>query len=179
MTGGITWNVKTDDEDFENKFKNGVEEKCVMCSGTRDIADIEKSGFVKGHAYSVLKIYDDAELQKKDKNLKLVKLRNPWGEKEWNGDWSDSSPLWTPALKEKYKVEKRNDGVFYMALKDFTKFFESVDFLFFREYFKYESIIIQPKAHHAMYFEVDVQKKGDYYFSIIQEHARSHINEVY
>jgi hypothetical protein len=40
-------------------------------------------GFVVGHAYSVLKIYDDPELQTKDKELKLLKMRNPWGEREW------------------------------------------------------------------------------------------------
>ena len=26
---------------------------------------------------------------------KLVKLRNPWGKGEWNGDWSDSCYKWT------------------------------------------------------------------------------------
>ncbi len=31
----------------------------------------------------MLKLYDDPELQTKDKDFKLVKLRNPWGEKEW------------------------------------------------------------------------------------------------
>ena len=33
-----------------------------MCSGTRDVKEMEKFGFVVGHAYSVLKIYDDPEL---------------------------------------------------------------------------------------------------------------------
>jgi len=23
------------------------------------------------------------------KTVKLVKLRNPWGEREWNGNWKD------------------------------------------------------------------------------------------
>lgn len=32
----------------------------------------------------------------KGEELLLVKLRNPFGTYEWEGDWSDKSPLWTP-----------------------------------------------------------------------------------
>jgi hypothetical protein len=32
---------------------------------------------------------------KKYKNHQLLNIRNPWGEKEWDGDWSDMSELWT------------------------------------------------------------------------------------
>jgi hypothetical protein len=34
------------------------------------------------------------------KPVKLVKMRNPWGEGEWKGDWSDKSDLWTDELRE-------------------------------------------------------------------------------
>jgi len=27
-------------------------------------------------------------------------MRNPWGDGEWTGDWSDGSNLWTPELKK-------------------------------------------------------------------------------
>lgn len=62
MTGGVTWNIKTEADNFEEQFKKGIEDKCVMCSGTRDVKDIEQVGFIVGHAYSVLKIYDDPEI---------------------------------------------------------------------------------------------------------------------
>jgi calpain-15 len=83
LTGGVTWSISTNDENFEQKFRDGMNMKCVMCSGTKNDKELEKLGFVEGHAYSVLKIYDDPELQTKDKDLKLMKIRNPWGEKEW------------------------------------------------------------------------------------------------
>ncbi len=57
-----------------------------------------------------------------------------------SGDWSDQSPLWTPELKKKYKVENRDDGVFYMTMKDFKYYFNDVEFLYFKEYFKYNLI---------------------------------------
>ena len=35
---------------------------------------------------------------------KLIQIRNPWAnEVEWNGPWSDSSPLWTDRMKHKLK----------------------------------------------------------------------------
>jgi calpain-15 len=49
----------------------------------------------------------------------LLKLRNPWGEKEWNGDWSDTSPKWTAELKKSLGFTAGEDGTFFMALEDF------------------------------------------------------------
>ena len=54
-----------------------------------------ETGLVAGHAYAVIAV---KEIQG---GVKLLQLRNPWGEggMEWNGDWSDNSPLWTEELK--------------------------------------------------------------------------------
>jgi calpain-15 len=43
---------------------------------------------IPGHAYSVI-------AAKEVKGHKLLNIRNPWGGFEWDGDWSDQSPLWT------------------------------------------------------------------------------------
>ena len=47
-------------------------------------------GLIERHAYSLLQVFED-----KSQNIKLVQLRNPWG----NGhesllDWCDSSDKW-------------------------------------------------------------------------------------
>ena len=42
--------------------------------------------------------------------VKLLKLRNPWGEGEWTGAWSDKWKGWTPELKTELKVVDSDDG---------------------------------------------------------------------
>jgi len=50
-----------------------------------------------GHAYCILSVH---EITDKDKKVKLIKIRNPWGHQgEWNKDWSDSSTFWTEETK--------------------------------------------------------------------------------
>ena len=53
---------------------------------------LEKTvGLVDGHAYSLLTVVQLST------GTRLLGLRNPWGTVEWNGAWSDDSPLWTEA----------------------------------------------------------------------------------
>ena len=45
------------------------------------------SGLVTGHAYALSKVITLKE--GKYAGLSMVRLHNPWGQKEWNGKWSD------------------------------------------------------------------------------------------
>ena len=53
----------------------------------------------------------------------MIKLRNPWGGSEWNGDWSDNSHLWTQDLRNRVGLKREEDGIFFMAEKDYLKWF--------------------------------------------------------
>ena len=62
---------------------------------------------------------DEVEL-KDGKFERLVKIRNPWGKKEWNGRWSDGSPEWDMVKdgeKQRLKYEIKNDGGFWMLFR--------------------------------------------------------------
>uniref|UniRef100_A0ABI7WLG4 Calpain catalytic domain-containing protein n=1 Tax=Felis catus TaxID=9685 RepID=A0ABI7WLG4_FELCA len=77
---------------------------------------------VKSHAYSVTGV---EEVDFWGHPEKLVRLRNPWGEVEWTGAWSDSAPEWNhidPRRKE--ELDKRaEDGEFWMSFSDFSRQF--------------------------------------------------------
>jgi len=93
---------------------------CGRESNEVSSATFEKVGLVEGHAYSVL---DFAEVAVGATTHQLVRLRNPYGRKEWNGDWSDSSPMWTQELRTKLRVTAQDDGVFWMPYHDFLTYF--------------------------------------------------------
>ncbi|XP_075470261.1 calpain-3 isoform X2 [Ascaphus truei] len=85
------------------------------------------SGLVKGHAYSVTGV---EETQFKREKVKLVRLRNPWGQVEWNGSWSDNSKEWSLIDKsEKSRLQHQisEDGEFWMSFDDFLKNFTKLE----------------------------------------------------
>ena len=60
---------------------------------------LQDTGLYDGHEYSLLKLA--LVRNKSNKVIQMVHLRNPHGEGEFNGDWSDSSSLWNTIPKER------------------------------------------------------------------------------
>ncbi|KAK8876574.1 hypothetical protein M9Y10_006791 [Tritrichomonas musculus] len=81
--------------------------------------ELRSKNLIKNHTYTVLKV-----TQCGDK--RFVCLRNPWGRKEWSGDWSNNSPLWTPTLKEQLEFDNLKNGTFLMSDHDFFKYFTTI-----------------------------------------------------
>lgn len=81
LTGGVAVVINPEDimdkERFWKEQLSQVNEKYLFGGGTKATPS---RGFVGGHAYTVLRTYEEGD-------LKLLKLRNPWGEAEWDGDW--------------------------------------------------------------------------------------------
>ena len=86
-------------------------------------AESESSnGLLYNHAYGVL---DVQEVQ----GHRLLRLRNPWGKKEWNGRWADGSREWTPALLKHFDHEFGDDGTFFICFEDFVSNFNKLHVL--------------------------------------------------
>ena len=80
-------------------------------------------GLIGYHSYGVLDIAIVKLPALQDVEEKLIKLRNPWGDFEWTGDWSDQSANWTPEIKKQLNYQEENDGSFWMSFLDFCHYF--------------------------------------------------------
>jgi hypothetical protein len=91
----------------------------IICTNTGNNSDAEEVGLVRFHAYTIISCHDYRG------ELKLLKVRNPWGGFEWKGDFSDTSPKWDeiPGLKDFLGYAKTEDGIFFMTFDDFLTYF--------------------------------------------------------
>ncbi|XP_072503838.1 calpain-2 catalytic subunit [Notamacropus eugenii] len=81
---------------------------------------------VKGHAYSVT---GAEEVEFRGSLQKLIRIRNPWGEVEWTGKWSDNCPNWNsidPDERERL-TRKFEDGEFWMSFGDFLRHYSRLE----------------------------------------------------
>ena len=60
-------------------------------------------GLKVNHAYGILDAFEIPKPKSKRKVSRLLRIRNPWGDTEWNGKWCDNSE---EVIKNKDKIEK-------------------------------------------------------------------------
>ncbi|PWA16565.1 hypothetical protein CCH79_00004321 [Gambusia affinis] len=99
---------------------------CSTPQGESSSLTLSPNGLVEGHAYTVTGVI---QMMSRGKPVKMLRLWNPWGKGEWNGDWSDRSSLWqTVNSQDREKcLSVADDGEFWMTLEDFSKFFTDLD----------------------------------------------------
>uniref|UniRef100_A0A8C6RIJ0 Calpain 8 n=1 Tax=Nannospalax galili TaxID=1026970 RepID=A0A8C6RIJ0_NANGA len=98
----------------------------IDVSSAAETEAITRQNLVKSHAYSVTGV---EEVDFRGCPEKLIRLRNPWGEVEWSGAWSDDAPEWNyidPRKKEELD-KKAEDGEFWMSFSDFLKQFSRLE----------------------------------------------------
>uniref|UniRef100_A0A8C5Q597 Calpain-2 catalytic subunit n=1 Tax=Leptobrachium leishanense TaxID=445787 RepID=A0A8C5Q597_9ANUR len=81
---------------------------------------------VKGHAYSVTAA---EEVSYRGQQEKLIRIRNPWGEVEWTGAWSDNSNEWNsvdPDVRDRL-IKRCDDGEFWMSFNDFLRHYSRLE----------------------------------------------------
>ena len=93
--------------------------------------NVKSAGLVDAHAYSLIA----AKVVKLDngQSERLIQIRNPWGKKEWQGDWSDKSSKWSASTKQQVNFVDKNDGCFWIAFKDYIKFFYITTICFYND----------------------------------------------
>ena len=77
-----------------------------------------RENIVRMHAYSIMEA-------REIKGHRLLKVRNPWGEGEWRGAWSDGSEQWTPEWMELLNHRFGDDGQFWISYEDLLREYSS------------------------------------------------------
>ncbi|XP_058149997.1 calpain-3 isoform X4 [Dasypus novemcinctus] len=134
FTGGVTefFDINDAPRDMYKIMKKAIERGSLMGCSIDTIVPVQYEtrmacGLVKGHAYSVTGL---EETLFKDEKVKLVRLRNPWGQVEWTGSWSDSWKEWRFVDKdEKARLQHQvtEDGEFWMSYDDFIHHFTKLE----------------------------------------------------
>jgi len=153
LTGGVSvvFTVKDilDIDRFWKEELAHVNKDRLFAVSFRHFAEESVQGLHGSHAYSILRAVEC-------NGKRFVILRNPWGDGEWTGAWSDGSKEWThewiqflPELDHTFG----EDGQFVMEYKDFLGVFERVQrtFLFDDSWLASSSWIELPfpKGPHA------------------------------
>ncbi|CAK7224901.1 hypothetical protein SCUCBS95973_005676 [Sporothrix curviconia] len=115
------------DNDSDNDFVFGLSVMGCGCYSANF------NGLTVNHCYSVLQAVEavgegdgDGDGDGGDKErVRLVKIRNPWGQRnentgfgEWHGPWSDGSKEWTPYWLQTLNHAFGDNGVFWMSFQD-------------------------------------------------------------
>jgi len=130
FTGGVSYTIKdpfknandlkAQEELWKELTENSSEGSFLMGVSNAGDMDPEVTGLLSGHAYSILRC-------EKLGQERLIKLRNPWGIYEWKGAWADFSKEWTEENMKILGEEFKDDGEFWMNLKDFMTHWTQVD----------------------------------------------------
>lgn len=101
--------------------------KYVMTASILQPKGTKLDGLVNMHAYTLLGVNTY-------KTTKLVKIRNPWGEEQYTGPWSDKSSEMTPEAREALGTPDKNDGIFWMDLATFKSHFSQFTIAMFQDW---------------------------------------------
>ncbi|KAF7949106.1 hypothetical protein EAE96_008276 [Botrytis aclada] len=128
LTGGVTTMFLTadilDKDSFWTEGLLKVGKEFIFNTGTAnynhpDPYQLGRQGIEDDHAYSVLRA---VEYQ----GNRLCLVKNPWGETEWNGPWSDGSKEWTPDSLHALNHRFGNEGIFWMPYEDFLDRYDEI-----------------------------------------------------
>ncbi|OCT77965.1 calpain-9 [Xenopus laevis] len=134
FTGGVTETYETRSapanlfEILDKALKKGSMLGCsIDITNSAETEAKTPQGLVKGHAYSIT---GTDVVNFKGQKVKLIRVRNPWGQVEWNGAWSDNSSEWNiigAAEKNRLSQASLDDGEFWMDFEDFKKHFDKLE----------------------------------------------------
>uniref|UniRef100_A0A8C5FAF5 Calpain 2, (m/II) large subunit b n=1 Tax=Gadus morhua TaxID=8049 RepID=A0A8C5FAF5_GADMO len=130
FTGGIAENfdLKNAPPNMFQIVKKALEAGSLLgCSiditSASDSEAVTRQKLVKGHAYSLT---GAVEVGYRGRQEKLIRVRNPWGQVEWTGAWSDGSSEWN-SVEGECPNANAEDGEFWMSFTEFMRHYSRIE----------------------------------------------------
>ena len=135
LLGAPTKCIRFDDADTKLSIRNGslfqllrdYEAQGYLMTVSSGLDTEEAIGLIAGHSFTVLKLAETSSGQK------LIKLHNPWVLLNWEGDWSHSSPMWTPKIRSEVGANDYPETVLWMSFEDCVTRLHCVNVCFARK----------------------------------------------
>uniref|UniRef100_A0AAQ4RDL0 Calpain 11 n=1 Tax=Gasterosteus aculeatus aculeatus TaxID=481459 RepID=A0AAQ4RDL0_GASAC len=136
FTGGVSemYELRSAPRDLHRIIGKALERDSLLgcsidVSAAFDMEAVTFKKLVKGHAYSVTGMKEVCKVHFRGNMERLIRIRNPWGQVEWTGAWSDNSPEWNeidPSEREDLHL-KMEDGEFWMSFSEFKRQFSRLE----------------------------------------------------
>nr|XP_055072890.1 calpain-1 catalytic subunit-like [Misgurnus anguillicaudatus]XP_055072891.1 calpain-1 catalytic subunit-like [Misgurnus anguillicaudatus] len=133
FTGGVAemYELRSAPKDLHRIIGKALERGSLLgCSiditNALDMEAVTFKKLVKGHAYSVTGL---REVNYRGNKERLIRIRNPWGQVEWTGAWSDNSSEWNgiDAADREEMNNHMEDGEFWMSFQEFKRQFSRLE----------------------------------------------------
>ncbi|KAL4512168.1 hypothetical protein ABPG72_005170 [Tetrahymena utriculariae] len=154
--------------------ENKVEEVLTVMQQVGGIEVKDATGIISGHAYAIL---DAKVVTSRDGEERIIQLRNPWGQSEWQGDWSDKPDKWTPELKELCRYSDENDGLFWIPVEAFCQKYSSVscNYLYVNNFYNCQKIDFSQGCLPLCHSELQLKTLLGNYIQFHQKDTRNFI----
>lgn len=171
-------------ETFSKEVEDNLKKGYILSIFPRDptqLEDIEKKklnipnkkyymskGLYSGHSYAIVTIAD--VVASNGQKYKILKLRNPWINEKWEGEWSEKCPLWTEKLRKKLNYTEENNE-FWISVQDLMGYFECMNIYKTTPGYTFNSIPVnfEEKKFGRVVIRVSVLKKENTLFPLIKK----------
>lgn len=190
------------DEDIEHNWTSlieAAEKQYTACVSAKKFAQVDEerkdpiTGIITDHCYAFVDCYEiifDSSLQQfvtKDKGyagdaetLRIVKLRNPWGESGYKKDWLlQNRQKISPKLLSRMlgllatQSTAKPRSILFVDYREFGSLFSGLDICLFHPANELSSCRLESPDDKPTMLSFQIQQKGVYYISLHQISARA------
>ena len=162
-----------DNNELLDNIKSALKEKYIVLADTNinentNVEKLSNLGLITNHAYQII---DTASIKNPNgDDIQLLKIKNLLGTNEWCGDWSDNSLKWTQEAMDYIKLEKKEDGIFWMSFNDYLQFYSYTHICHLKPNYNYNfvknKIYKQRVPNPYNLTKIVVKKAGKGYFVV-------------